>query len=86
MSDREIMNSKEGIPMWWKPNLSFLKEEWINNPYLKKFTNKSCTDRNCKCDHPKLVELWEHDSCTRGRIDTKVCVKCDEVYSFSIIR
>ena len=86
MSDREIMNAKACVPMWWKPNKAYLKEEWMQNPDLKKFINKKCTDSACKCEHPYLVELWEHDSCVRGRIDSKVCVKCDEVYSFSIIR
>ena len=86
MSDREIMNSKQGIPTWWKPNVAFLKEEWKSMKELKDFSYKNSTDRNCKCDVPYLVELWEHDSCVRGRIDTKVCVKCNEVNSFSIVR
>ena len=86
MSDREIMNAKRGIPMWWKPDLSFLKKDWINHPDLRRFSNSKSTDRSCDCSSPKLVELWEHDSCVRGRIDTTVCVKCDEVKSFKIIR
>ena len=86
MSDREIMNSKQGIPMWWKPGIAFLKEDWINHRDLKHFSKKKCTDTKCNCDNPKLVNLWEHDSCVRGRIDTDVCVKCDEINSFSIIR
>ena len=86
MSDREIMNAKWGLPMWWKPGIAFLKEDWINHRDLKHFSNKKCTDTKCTCDNPKLVNLWEHDSCVRGRIDTDVCVQCDEVNSFSIIR
>ena len=86
MSDREIMNAKWGLPMWWKPGIAFLREEWINHSDLKHFSNKKCTDTKCTCDNPKLVNLWEHDSCVRGRIDTDVCVQCDEVNSFSIIR
>lgn len=86
MSDREIMNAKWGLPMWWKPGIAFLREDWINHRDLKHFLNKKCTDTKCTCDNPKLVNLWEHDSCVRGRIDTDVCVKCDEVNSFSIIR
>ena len=86
MSYREIMNAKSGIPMWWKPGIYFLKEDWIQHPHLKHFRNKKSTDSNCDCSSPKLVELWEHDSCVRGRIDTTVCVKCDEVQSLSIIR
>ena len=86
MSDREIMNAKWGLPMWWKPGISFLREDWINHRDLKHFSNKKCTDTKCTCDNPRLVNLWEHDSCVRGRIDTDVCVQCDEVNSFSIIR
>lgn len=86
MSDREIMNAKWGLPMWWKPNKAYLREEWINHPDLKHFSNKKCTDNKCTCEYPKLVELWEHDSCVRGRIDTKVCVSCNEINSFSIVR
>tara|TARA_B100000401_G_C52621827_1_gene631771 strand:+ start:349 stop:609 length:261 start_codon:yes stop_codon:yes gene_type:complete len=86
MSDREIINAKQGLPMWWKPGIAFLKEEWLNNEFLSHFKNKKSTERNCSCDSPKLVELWEHDSCIRGRIDTTVCIKCNEVKSFSIVR
>lgn len=86
MSDREIINAKQGIPMWWKPNIAFLKEDWINHPDLSEFRFKESTERNCSCESPKLVELWEHDSCIRGRIDTTVCIKCNEVKSFSIVR
>jgi len=86
MSDREIMNAKWGLPMWWKPGIAFLREDWINHRDLKHFSNKKCTDTKCTCDNPRLVNLWEHDSCVRGRIDTDVCVQCDEVNSFSIIR
>lgn len=86
MSDREIMNAKWGLPMWWKPGIAFLREDWINHRDLKHFSNKKCTDTKCTCENPKLVNLWEHDSCVRGRIDTDVCVQCDEVNSFSIIR
>ena len=86
MSDREIINAKQGLPMWWKPGIAFLREDWINHRDLKHFSNKKCTDTKCTCENPKLVNLWEHDSCVRGRIDTDVCVQCDEVNSFSIIR
>ena len=80
------MNAKWGLPMWWKPGIAFLREDWINHRDLKHFSNKKCTDTKCTCENPKLVNLWEHDSCVRGRIDTDVCVQCDEVNSFSIIR
>jgi len=56
MSDREIINSKQGIPMWWKPGIAFLKEEWKSMDELK------------------------------DRIDTEVCVSCNEINSFSIVR
>ena len=86
MSDREIMNAKSGVPMWWKPGIAFLKQDWINHPHLKQFRNKKSTDSNCDCSSPKLVELWEQDSCVRGRIDTIVCTSCNKVKSLSIIR
>ena len=80
------MNAKSGVPMWLKPGIAFLKQDWINHPHLKHFRNKKSTDSKCDCSSPKLVELWEHDSCVRGRIDTTVCVKCNEVESLSIVR
>lgn len=88
MSDREIMNSKNGVPMWWKPNMVFLKEEWMVNPDLKHFINYGVDSnhKKCECTNPRLVELWEHDSCVRGRIDTTICVKCNKIYSFTIVR
>jgi len=33
-----------------------------------------------------LVELWEHDSRVRERIDAVVCAKCEVVREFKIIR
>ena len=66
-----------------------LREEWIVDPILKKWNGVDCTDKNtiCKCeDGDHLVELWEHDSCVRGRIDTVVCTTCDMIKSFSIVR
>lgn len=67
--------------------ISLLKSEWITNPNLKHWNNKSCVQSNkCKCNNPQLVELWEQDSCTKGRIDTVVCTKCNQIQSFKIIR
>ena len=86
MSDREIMNAKWGLPMWWKPGIAFLREDWINHRDLKHFSNKECTDTKCTCENPKLVNLWEHDSCVRGRIDTIICTLCDTIKSFRIVR
>lgn len=66
--------------------ISKLREDWIKDPQLKHFNSKSCTSTKCNCSEPKLVELWEHDSCVRGRIDTIVCTNCNNVESFKIIR
>jgi hypothetical protein len=66
--------------------LSLLREEWIKNPELSKWSGRRCTYHKCTCDKPKLVELWDQDSCIRGRIDTVVCTKCDGVNTFKIIR
>lgn len=69
--------------------ISKLREEWIKDPKLKKWNRVGCTEKNtiCKCeDGNHLVELWEHDSCIRGRIDTIVCTICDSIKSFSIVR
>ena len=70
--------------------LYLLREEWSKKPEFKKWLTHTCTynDTKCKCEdnNEHLVELWEQDSCTRGRIDTIVCTKCDAVVSFSIVR
>ena len=68
--------------------ISLLRENWIKDPQLRKFNSVSCTDKTpCKCGNTKHhVELWEHDSCVRGRIDTVVCTKCNSVVDFDIIR
>ena len=67
--------------------ISKLKEEWINDPQLKHWSGVSCVqDNKCGCSDPKLVELWEQDSCVRGRIDTIICTNCNKVQSFKIIR
>ena len=67
--------------------ISKLREEWINDPKLKHWNGRSCTEDNkCGCSDPKLVELWEQDSCVRGRIDTIICTNCNKVQSFKIIR
>lgn len=65
-----------------------LKNEWTIDPQLKKWSSKSCVDKTlCSCKTDKNhVELWEHDSCVRGRIDTTVCTKCESVVKFSIVR
>lgn len=64
----------------------YLREQWIKHPTLKKYTHTSCTDTKCSCNSPQVVELCEHDSCIRGRIDTKVCTNCDGIVSFQIVR
>jgi len=63
-----------------------LREEWIKDPQLKHWNGKSCVSDECNCNEPNLVELWEQDSCVRGRIDTIVCTNCDKVKSFEIVR
>ena len=73
MSDREIMNvTNARYPNVVETRYTFLKEDWVNHKDLKQFYYKKSTERNCSCESPKLVELWEHDSCIRGRIDTTV--------------
>jgi len=69
--------------------IALLREDWLKDPNLRKWNSVDCTDKNtiCKCeDGDHLVELWEHDSCVRGRIDTVVCTKCDSIKTFSIVR
>jgi len=65
-----------------------LKNEWMEDLQLRKWSSKSCVDKTlCSCKTDKNhVELWEHDSCVRGRIDTTICTKCESVVKFSIIR
>jgi hypothetical protein len=67
---------------------SMLKEEWMMHPQLKKWSSRSCVDKNlCSCKSEKNhVELFEHDSCVRGRIDTTVCTKCESIVKIKIIR
>ena len=68
--------------------VSKLREEWINDPQLKHWVSvSSVQDNKCGCsDDSDLVELWEHDSCVRGRIDTVVCTKCNRIKSLKIVR
>lgn len=67
--------------------ISLLKEEWSLDPNLKHWNGLSCVqDTRCGCTNPTLIELWDHDFCNRGRIDTTVCTKCNKVKSFKIIR
>jgi len=68
--------------------ISLLREEWLKDQNLKKWNSVSCTERNpCRCGNIKNhVELWEHDSCVRGRIDTVVCTECNIIVDFTIVR
>ena len=70
------------------PVTPYLKEEWTKDPDLKHWLKQSSLqDKLCGCgSDANLFELWDHDSCSRGRIDTTVCVKCNKVKSFKIIR
>lgn len=63
-----------------------LKKQWSEDPKLGHWAGRRCTYHKCECNEPDLVELWEQDSCVRGRIDTVVCTKCDRVSTFKIIR
>jgi len=67
--------------------IALYKEEWLKDPNLKHWNGLSCVqDDRCGCSEPTLIELWEQDSCVRGRIDTTVCTKCNKIKSFKIIR
>jgi len=69
--------------------VALLREDWIKDPQLKKWNLVDCTNRYKKCDCKDgnhLIELHEHDSCIRGRIDTIICTKCNTIKSFSIVR
>lgn len=67
---------------------TLLREDWIKTPELRKWSNvKSTTNSACRCgDDKKHVELWEQDSCVRGRIDSVICTSCNVMVSFKIIR
>ena len=68
--------------------VSLLRQEWLSDPKLKKWDSVGCTvEENCTCKTDKYhVELWEQDSCVRGRIDTIICTLCDTIKSFRIVR
>jgi hypothetical protein len=65
-----------------------LREEWIKTPELRKWSNVRNTNYSvCRCGNDKKhVELWEQDSCVRGRIDSVVCTSCNVLVSFKVIR
>ena len=65
-----------------------LRDEWMKDTQLRKWNSVSCTERTpCKCGNDvNHVELWEQDSCVRGRIDTVVCTKCNVIVDFDIVR
>ncbi len=66
----------------------YLREEWTKDTDLKQWLGQSSIqDKGCECgDDANLFELVDHDSCSRGRIDTTVCIRCNKVKSFKIIR
>lgn len=66
----------------------YLREEWTKDNDLKQWLGRSSVqDMRCECgDDSNLFELVDHDSCSRGRIDTTICVRCNKVKSFKIIR
>jgi hypothetical protein len=67
----------------------YLKKEWSKDPDLRHWLRQRPLqeDERCECgDDANLFELWDHDSCARGRIDTTVCINCNKVKSFKIVR
>ena len=67
--------------------IALLKEDWLKDPNLRHWNSRDVVrTQKCNCENPTLVELWEQDSCVRGRIDTIVCTECDKVKTFSIVR
>jgi len=69
--------------------VSRLREDWIQDSKLKQWNSKSSVGNHgtCRCESEKNhVELWEQDSCIRGRIDSVICTSCNVVVSFKIIR
>lgn len=67
---------------------AMLREEWMKDTQLRKWNSRSCVDKTlCSCNTDENhVELWDHDSCVRGRIDTTICTKCESVVKFTIVR
>ena len=69
--------------------VSRLREDWLQDPKLRQWNSKSCTENRgtCRCGNDKNhVELWEQYSCVRGRIDSVVCTSCNTLLTFKIIR
>jgi hypothetical protein len=64
------------------------RDIWINDPHLKELGRLNISsNQKCGCNtKDNHVELVDHDSCVRGRIDTIVCTECHKVSSFKIIR
>ena len=66
----------------------YTREQWLRNPELKKWAMKpAVSDKGCTCGNKEnWIELFDHESCIIGRIDTTICTQCNEVESFKIIR
>jgi hypothetical protein len=66
----------------------YRREEWSTDPDLKKWMFKEpIPDKVCRCGHKNHhIELIDHSSCIRGRIDVTVCTTCNEIVSFDVIR
>lgn len=64
------------------------RDEWIVDPELNRWRFKDpLPDRGCRCGNKdKHIELIDHSSCIRGRIDTTICTACNEIVSFDIVR
>lgn len=66
-----------------------LKEEWLADSHLKRWNTINCYDKTnqCNCNNDEnFVELCEQDSCVVGRIDTIICLKCNAIKDFKIIK
>lgn len=89
MIDKNLQKAlDEVLPNWYDPKKTvYTREEWMAINQLSVWNSISAaTDNKCSCENPRTVELWEQDWNTRGRIDTKICIKCHKVESFKFVR
>lgn len=71
--------------------ISLSRKEWLSDPKLNKWNSigldRESWEQGCGCNSDTHhIELWEQDSCVRGRIDTIICTLCDSIKSFKIVR
>jgi len=87
--DKKLQKAlNEVLPNWYDPEKTvYTRDEWMANNQLSVWNSIPAHSENeCFCEEPITVELWEQDWNTRGRIDTKICVKCHKVESWKIVR